>query len=152
MGAVQAQDYAGAKWALGLRMQHATDEEINQSFANGEILRTHALRPTWHFVTPADIRWVLALTAPRVHLANAFMYRKLELDVEVFKRSNAVLTVALSGGQQLTRDELRGILENSGIATSDNLRMTYIMMQAELDGSDLQRRQAWKTIHLRTAG
>lgn len=134
MGAVQAQDYAGAKWALGLRMQHATDAEIDKSFADGEILRTHALRPTWHFVTPADIRWVLALTAPRVHQANAFMYRKLELDAEIFKRSNTVLESALRDGQQLTRDELRDMLEKSGIAANDNLRMAYIMMQAELEG------------------
>ena len=134
LAAVQAQDYAGAKWALGLRMQQATDAEIDQSFADGEILRTHALRPTWHFVTPADIRWILALTAPRVHLANAFMYCKLELDGEFFKRCNTVLASALRGGQQLTRDELRDILDKSGIAVSDNLRMAYIMMQAELDG------------------
>lgn len=134
LGAVQAQDYAGAKWALGLRMLSASEAEIDQSFADGEILRTHAMRPTWHFVTPADIRWVLALTAPRVHQANAFMYRRLGLDAELFKRSNTVLENTFQGGLQLTRDELRSILKKSGIAASDNLRMAYIMMQAELDG------------------
>jgi Winged helix DNA-binding domain len=79
LGAVQAQDYAGAKWALGLRLRGATDDTVDQAFANGSILRTHVMRPTWHFVTPADIRWMLALTAPRVHVVNACMYRKLEL-------------------------------------------------------------------------
>ena len=67
LGAVQAQDYAGAKWALGLRMQSATDNDIEQAFTEGAILRTHLMRPTWHFVTAADIRWMLALTAPRVN-------------------------------------------------------------------------------------
>jgi hypothetical protein len=63
LGAVQAQDYYGAKWALGLRMEDATDETIETAFAKGHILRTHVMRPTWHFVTPADIRWLLKLTA-----------------------------------------------------------------------------------------
>src|SRR5262245_50095071 len=71
-GAVQAQDYAGAKWALGQRMAGATDAAIEQAFTEGAILRTHVLRPTWHFVAPADIRWLLALTAPRVHALSAY--------------------------------------------------------------------------------
>ena len=90
-GAVQSQDYAGAKWALGQRIQNATDASIDQLFNEGKILRTHVMRPTWHFVTPANIRWMLELTAPRVHAANTFMYRKLELDKAVFRRSNAAL-------------------------------------------------------------
>ena len=72
LGAVQAQDYAGSKWALGLRMRGATDKDIDKAFNEGMILRTHVLRPTWHFVAPDDIRWLLALTAPRVHAAGNF--------------------------------------------------------------------------------
>ena len=134
LGAVQAQDYGGAKWALGLRMQGATDDDIDQAFTEGAILRTHLMRPTWHFVTPADIRWLLALTAPRVHAVNAFMYRKLELDSAIFKRSNAALAKALRNGNQLTRNELREVLREAGIATDDGLRLAYIMMHAELGG------------------
>lgn len=134
LGAVQAQDYASAKWALGLRLQGATDHDIDRAFADGTILRTHILRPTWHFVTPADIRWMLMLTAPRVHAANAFMYRKLELDNKTLRRSNATLAKALRGGKQLTRDELRVALQRAGIATDDRLRLTYIMVFAELEG------------------
>ena len=63
--ASQAQDYAGAKWALGLRLQGAHDVDVERAFNEGSILRTHVMRPTWHFVTPADIRWLLALTAPQ---------------------------------------------------------------------------------------
>jgi hypothetical protein len=134
LAAVQAQDYAGAKWALGLRLQGATDDEVDHAFAEGAILRTHLLRPTWHFVTPADIRWLLALTAPRVHAVNASMYRKLELDNTTFKRSHAALAKALQGGRQLTREELRGVLHKAGIATDSGLRLGYILMHAELDG------------------
>jgi hypothetical protein len=134
LGAVQAQDYAGAKWALGLRMQGAAECDIEQAFAKGDILRTHLLRPTWHFVTPADIRWLLELTAPRVHAANAYMYRKLELDGVVFKRSVAALSKALQGGEHLTRSELRDVLQKAGVATDGEFRMSYLMMHAELEG------------------
>jgi len=134
LGAVQSQDYAGAKWALGVRMNHATDELVDKAFADGSILRTHLLRPTWHFVTPSDIRWMLELTAPRVRAASAYMYRKVELDDKVFKHSNEALEKALRGGKSLTRDELRESLEKANIKTEGEQRMTYLMMQAELDG------------------
>jgi winged helix DNA-binding protein len=134
LGAVQAQDYAAAKWAVGLRLPGTTDDAIDQAFAGGAILRTHVMRPTWHFVSPADIRWLLALTAPRVHAVNASWYRKLELDDAIIMSSNAVLAKALQGGKQLTRPELVSVLQQAGIATDDLQRFTYIMMRAELDG------------------
>jgi hypothetical protein len=134
LGAVQAQDFAAAKWALGLRLQGLTDDDIEQAFTGGAILRTHVMRPTWHFVSPADIRWLLSLTAPRVHAASAYYNRKLELDDAVFRRANAVLAKALQGGKQLTRDELASALQQAGIATEGEQRVTYIMMRGELDG------------------
>jgi len=134
LGAVQAQDFAAAKWALGLRLHGVTDDDIEQAFTNGAILRTHVMRPTWHFVSPADIRWLLALTAPRVHQTLAYYNRKLELDDAVFRCTNAVLANALQGGKQLTRDELVFALQQAGIATEGEQRVTHIMMRAELDG------------------
>src|SRR6266550_6526818 len=113
LGAVQAQDFAAAKWALGLRLQDVTDNDIEQAFADGAILRTHVMRPTWHFVSPADIRWVLALTAPRVNALNAQYYRRLELDDATFTRSNAALAKALQGGKQLTRSQLVPVLQQA---------------------------------------
>jgi hypothetical protein len=134
LGAVQAQDYAGAKWALGLRMQQAVEADIEQAFDSGSILRTHVLRPTWHFVTPEDIRWLLALTAPRVHVVNGSMYRKLDLDSATLERGSAVLRRALEGGQQLTRNELGKALEKDGIQAAEGLRLAYLVMYAELEG------------------
>jgi hypothetical protein len=134
LGAVQAQDYAAAKWAVGLRLQGTTDDDIEQAFSRGAILRTHLMRPTWHFVSPADIRWILALTAPHVNAVNAYYYRKLALDDAVFTHSNAVLAKALQGGKQFTRPELVSVLQQAGIATDDLQRFTHIMMRAELDG------------------
>jgi hypothetical protein len=136
LGAVQAQEYAGAKWGIALRTQSLTSAAIDQAFAQGDILRTHVMRPTWHFVTPADIRWMLMLTAPRVNAANALYYRRLGLDDAVFSRSNAVLAKSLEGGNQLTRSELQSALLQAGIskAPDDRLRLAYLVMRAELDG------------------
>lgn len=132
--AVQSQDYAGALWGLGLRLRAPDENSLDQAFASGTILRTHVLRPTWHFVTPADIRWLLMLTAPRVQAFNAYQYRKCELDEKLFARSRKVIEKVLQGGQQLTRNELRDKFEAAGIKTQIELRMTHIMAWAELEG------------------
>ena len=132
-GAVQAQDYAGAKWALGQRLKDSTDAALDRAFADGSILRTHLLRPTWHFVTPTDIRWLLKLSAPRVHAVNTFMYRQTELDKATFKKSYKVLEKSLQGNNHLTRTELGSALEKAGIQ-AEGQRLAYIMMSAELDG------------------
>lgn len=131
--AVQSQDYAGAKWSLGLRMHQATDALLDHAFNEGTILRTHVLRPTWHFVTPADIRWLLMLTAPRVHAVNGTMYRQTGLDETLLGQSAVIITQALQGGKALTRDELRDHLRQAGMDTSNLLRVTYIVMWAELE-------------------
>lgn len=133
LGAVQAQDFAAARWAVGLRMSDVTENDIEQAFTDGAILRTHVMRPTWHFVSPTDIRWLLALTAPRVCVLMAYYDRQLELDSAIFLQSNMALTKALQGGKQLTRTELASTLQQIGIAT-EGQRLTQIMMHAELDG------------------
>lgn len=132
LGAVQAQDFLGAKWALGVRTRDATDDAIERAFADGIILRTHVMRPTWHFVTPADIRWMLDLTAPRVNAANASMYRHLELDDALFQRSNAIIARALQDGQPLTRAELGSALAEAGIV-AEGVRLGCLVQRAELD-------------------
>lgn len=131
--AVQSQDYAGAKWSVGQRMLTATDPLLDRAFNDGSILRTHVLRPTWHFVAPADIRWLLMLTAPRVHGVNGTMYRQVGLDAPFFSRCAEVIVQALQGGQSLTRDELRDRLQQAGLDPASLLRMTYIVMWAELE-------------------
>lgn len=132
LGAVQSQDYPGAKWALGLRSAGATDAVIDAAFDAGEILRTHVMRPTWHFVLPADIRWLLGLTGPRVHATIGSYYRKHELDGPLFVRSQQLIADALGGGVQLTRNELATALARGGIEASGN-RLAFIVMRAELD-------------------
>ncbi len=132
LGAVQAQDYSAAKWAVGLRCPQTTDATLEAAFSRGDILRTHVLRPTWHFVMPEDIRWMLALTATRIKRSMAQYYRQMELDAAQLRRSNTALTKALQGGKQLTRLELRAFLRRSGINTA-GLRFSFITMHAELE-------------------
>src|SRR5437899_2007602 len=88
LGAVQSQDYPAALWALGLRLTNASRESLECAFNRGAILRTHVLRPTWHFVTAADIRWMLALTAPRIQRAMASRDRELGLTDDLVAQTN----------------------------------------------------------------
>lgn len=132
LGAVQAQDFGGARWAIGQRLRAGTDAGVEQAFARGRILRTHVLRPTWHLVAPADIRWMLELTAPRIKAASAYYIRQAGLDAAMFARSNDALARALEGGHHLTRDELAAVLDRAGIKAS-GMRLGYLMIVAELD-------------------
>lgn len=131
LGAIQSQEYAVAKWSVGQRATGLTDAAVDRALAEGAIVRTHVLRPTWHFVAAADVRWLLALSAPRVHAANAYYYRRFGLDSAVCARSNDLLAAALAGGRELTRPELAAALAAGGIE-ADLLRLTYLVMYAEL--------------------
>jgi hypothetical protein len=130
-GAIQAQDFQGAKWAIGLRTKALTDAAVERAFDEGLILRTHVLRPTWHFVAAADIRWLLALTGPRIIARMSSYYRLLELDDALVRRSRALLTRALSGGF-LTRRQIGSELERAGL-TLTPVRLTHVIMLAELE-------------------
>jgi len=132
LGAVQAQDYSAARWALGLRAKGLTDAVVEQAFNDGDILRTHVMRPTWHFVAPADIRWLLELTAPRVHALNTYYAHKNGLDDKTIARSRVVIERALGGNHQRTRTELGAALGKAGIP-AEGQRLAYLMMNAELD-------------------
>ncbi|HEX7773606.1 MAG TPA: winged helix DNA-binding domain-containing protein [Pyrinomonadaceae bacterium] len=132
-GAVQSQDFEAAKWALALRMRSPTNAAIEEAFNRGSILRTHIMRPTWHFVARDDIRWLLDLTSARVDLRCGPGYRTSELDNVVFKRSHKVLERALRDGKFLSRAELRRKLNEAGVDANDTVRMGHILIRAELD-------------------
>jgi hypothetical protein len=134
LGAVQAQDYAGAKWGIAQRTRGLSDAQIDKEIDDGTIVRTHVLRPTWHFVAAPDIGWMLELTAPRVHAANAFWYRWLDVDDALARRSRAVMTKALGEGEHLTRSELGEALTRAKIQVADPIRLACVVMRAELDG------------------
>jgi hypothetical protein len=134
LGAVQSQDYAGAKWALGMRTRIETDADIELQLGEGKILRTHVLRPTWHFVAPEDIRWMLALTGPRVKKSMASSNRNLEIDETTIRRSHDAITKALEGDKHLTRAELSDALTRARVKNASGQRLAHLVMAAELDG------------------
>ena len=115
LGAVQAQDYAGGKWAIALRLPHATDEDIEHAIVDRTIVRTWPMRGTLHFVAAAEVRWLLDLLAPRMIARAATRHRQLELDDATFSRARRVVTKALEGGGQLTRDALYQALEEAHV-------------------------------------
>lgn len=133
LGAVQAQDFAAAKWAIGLRMQKATDEIVEKAFNESKFLRTHIMRPTWHFVLPEDIRWMQELTAPRVKKILAPYDQRLEITKEVLSLSQAVIKKALEGKKTLTRAELADHLEKKMLPARGQ-RLAHILYHAELKG------------------
>jgi hypothetical protein len=132
-GAVQSQDYAAAKWVLGQRLSGFTDEMLNQVFDKGEILRTHALRPTWHFVTPEDILWIINLNATRVKPILRYYYRQLDLTDSVLGKAQDIITEALRGGNALTRTELGELLLQAKLPGKGQV-LGHIMGEVELNG------------------
>ena len=130
--AVQAQEFAEAKWSLGERVRDCTDADVEDAFGRGEILRTHVLRPTWHFVAPADIRWMLRLTAPRVYQATSYSRRRDGLDPGLLSRSHDILAGALRDSGPLTRPELGDALYRNGIEATGS-RLSHICLHAELE-------------------
>lgn len=133
LGAVQSQDFPAAKWSLGIRLRNATNTDIEKAYNEGLILRTHIMRPTWHFVAPSHIRWIQKLTSARVKTLMGHYNRRLELTDEIFAKSNKVIAKALQNHNYLTRQELKKILEDVGI-TTDIQRLAHLIIWAELEG------------------
>jgi Winged helix DNA-binding domain len=133
LGAVQSQDYGPAQWSVAQRSRGLSEFDLERAFNVGAIVRTHVLRPTWHFVRPADIRWMLELTRPRVHAMSAYGERREELDRAVFNQSFDGLARALQGGRHLTRPEIAACLQQAGVVAQAG-RLGHILMRAELEG------------------
>jgi hypothetical protein len=124
LGAMQAQDYLGALWAVGLRMPvsagtpETTEADVEQAIADRTIVRTWPLRGTLHFVAAADVRWMLELVAPGNVAGMARRHQQLELDDATFRRSRKIFEKALAGGRSLPRDALYAFLEDAGISAT----------------------------------
>jgi len=132
-GGVQAQEYAEALWSVAMRAGDVTAADVEAACDHGEILRTHVMRPTWHFVAAADLRWMLRLTGPRIQASNAGRYRQLGLDPATLMCCDEVFAAALAGGEPLTRRELGAALEAAGIDASGQ-RLPHALLHAELEG------------------
>ena len=132
-GAVQAQEYAEALWSLGMRVRDGRAADVEAACDRAEILRTHVLRPTWHFVAAADLRWLLRLTGPRVQAKNAGRYRELGLDDDTLARAGEALARTLADGEPRIRRELAAALEAAGIDAAGQ-RIAHIVLHVELEG------------------
>jgi hypothetical protein len=133
MGAMQAQDFSMAKWAVGLRLPDSAEKDIETSFNNGEIIRTHVLRPTWHLVAAEDIYWILELTARQIKSAMKSRHKELELNESLITKCFRIIVKALENNDCQTREVLTKEFEKAGIR-SDNNRYAHILLRAEIGG------------------
>jgi hypothetical protein len=133
MGAMQAQDYNMVKWALGVRLPGYAEKQIEEAFNQGKILRTHVLRPTWHLVSPENIRWMLSLTADKIKASSRSRDRDLEITEELYSKSNRIIRKALKGNRHLTKEAIGKELEKAKI-TINSARLYHFLMRAEVEG------------------
>ena len=135
LGAVQSQDYPGATWALALRTgKRVARSAVDDAFDRGEILRAHLMRPTWHFVSPGDIRWILRLTGPRVIAGCRSARNTFGLDARSLSRAMTALQRGLEGGRALGREEIHKLLARARVPCPTTERFTHTMMVAENEG------------------
>jgi hypothetical protein len=129
--AVQAQEHPFARWSLAQRTAPVVGASVvDGAFDGGEVLRTHVLRPTWHYVTPADLAWLMPLSGPRLDRRNARRYDELELDRRTLARTDRLLARFVTERPQ-TRRELAARLEAEGVVVAGQ-RMPHILFHAEL--------------------
>ena len=132
--AVQAQDYLGSLWAIGLRMSKAVEADIERAMADKTIIRTWPMRGTLHFVAATDVRWMLELLTPRIVAGDARrLYQQSGLDEATFSRSKYLFERALRGGKRLTRNSMYKLLEDNGVSTA-NYRGLHILGRLSQDG------------------
>ncbi|MEL7977749.1 winged helix DNA-binding domain-containing protein [Isoptericola sp. F-RaC21] len=132
--AVQGQELQPALWGLSRRVAPSSRPgraALNSALADGELLRTHLLRPTWHLVRPRDARWLLELTAPRVEKLMASTERSWALG-DLGPGTDAVAAAVADGPR--TRAEIKAELVARGVLDPDapGLAFTQMLMHAEL--------------------
>jgi hypothetical protein len=144
--AVQAQEYAYARWSLAQRCAGSAQDDagaVDTAIGDGTVLRTHVLRPTWHFVHREDLRWLMMLSGPRLRARNRPRDRQLGIDAETVRRSNDVVGAIVADGRNATRDDLGAALERAGLlpdtgeklmgAPLRNQRLAHLAYHAEMD-------------------
>jgi hypothetical protein len=133
LGAMQAQNFAEAKWSMGLRMPEAAEADIDRAIAKGEIVRTWPMRGTLHFVAARDVHWMRELLTPRILAAGRKRHEELELTDAVMARCGKIFEKALGGGRHLTREALSELLEKSKISV-DTHRSYHIFWRLAQEG------------------
>ncbi|RZS66282.1 winged helix DNA-binding protein [Agromyces ramosus] len=118
LGAVQAQDFAAARWVLGARVPGSASADVDAAIESREVVRSWPMRGTLHLLPTETLRPILAITGPRIMQRAATRHRQLELDREVYSRARELAETALAGGASLSREELLAAWEAAGIRTT----------------------------------
>ena len=132
MGAMQAQQPSMAKLALAMRIRGGNLQQVEQAIDQGRVLRTHVMRPTWHYVAPDDVRWMLALSHDRLKAAYASLVKTHGIGIteRMYDEFNLQLHDMLTGGRSLTKRQIADRLVGTGIHT-ENVFLTRFLENAE---------------------
>ena len=128
---MQAQAFGPAKWSIAQRLGKVVDADVERKVSGGSILRTHVMRPTWHFVAKRDLRWLMDLTGARVHRGLQSRHRELDLNPKTLARAEKLIASNLEGGNFLTRREIGEILRKSRL-DPEGQRLPHLLMHCEL--------------------
>jgi hypothetical protein len=132
--AVQAENPSQAAWAVASRTKNPDQAELAALLDNGAVLRTHVLRPTWHFLRAEDLGWLLELTGPRVRRVTGQQLRTTHgLSDRAVGTAAAAIAEALANRGQLTRAQLADELRERGIQGNGQMLM-ILLAHVELDG------------------
>lgn len=132
MGAVQAQDYAMSKWAIGTRLPGCTEKQVDEAVHTGQVIRTHVLRPTWHLVKATELPWMLSISAPQIKTSMRSRDKELGLTEDIFSKSNKLIRKTLRDDRHLTREEIMEVLTKAKIASAPE-QAWHLLVRAELD-------------------
>ena len=148
IGAVQCQDLQAGKWALGLRLKNPALEKIEKDLQTENIIRTHVLRPTWHFVLAEDIRWMLELTAPKIRKVMTTPFRNKEVTDELCMKTRSALLELLETQEELSHNEIQTKLAEQYNIKAEGITLQLLLMDAELErlicnGSDISNQQSY---------
>ncbi len=130
---VQAQDAPLARYSLGLRLREGDDATVRAAIDDGSLIRTHILRPTWHFVAADDLRWILELTSPKVESSLAGRHRRVGVDLETIDRAHGEIAAMLAGRNALTAPEIGDELAELGLEVH-GATLRHLLLVAELRG------------------
>ena len=132
--AVQAENPGQAIWAVASRTRDPGGTNLASLLDDGDVLRTHVLRPTWHFVRAEDIGWLLELTGPRVQRVTGQQLRTAHgLDERAIEHAVAAVTQALASRGELTRVQLADELRERGVRGIPQMLM-ILLAHVELVG------------------
>ena len=117
-GAMQSQDLPASLYAIGLRMNGATEFIVESALTDGSIVRSWPMRRTIHCMAAEDVRWMIRMLAPRGIARMKPYHRAMKITDEDLERVGRVLESALVREPRLTRAELYQRLNDEGVATN----------------------------------